>query len=65
LLARTLVSITHRYTRPERAVPLTQSAAGFFLVGRFAALMISGGFTENLRWRWMFAVPVMLMAGKT
>jgi MFS family permease len=41
-LARTLVFITHRYKRSERALPLTQYAVGSFLVGRFAAPIISG-----------------------
>ena len=63
-LARTLVFVTRRFAPKDRALPLTEYGVGFFLIGRFLAPIVSGWFTDNWSWRWMFAVtvPFMLLA---
>lgn len=64
-LVRTLVFITHRYARQERAGTLRIYGAGFFLIGRFAAPILAGWFADNMSWRFLFRVtmPVMALSG--
>jgi uncharacterized membrane-anchored protein YitT (DUF2179 family) len=63
-LARTLVFVTHRYPRSERAGTLRLYGMGFFLIGRFASPILSGWFADNWSWRALFLVnvPLMLLA---
>ncbi len=64
-LVRTLVFITHRYGRQQRAGILRLYGAGFFLIGRFAGPIPAGWFADNLSWRVLFLVnvPAMTAAG--
>ena len=63
-LVRALVFVTHQYARSERAGTLRLYGAGFFLIGRFAAPILSGWFADEFSWRLLFLanVPVMLLA---
>ena len=61
-LVRTLVFITHRYARQDRAGTLRVYGAGFFFIGRFAAPILAGWFADNLSWRFLFLVTVPAMA---
>ena len=63
-LARTLVFITHRFERKDRAGSLRLYAAGFFFIGRFLAPILAGWFADFLSWRFLFVanVPIMLLA---
>lgn len=63
-LARALVFVTHQYARSERAGALRLYGVGFFLIGRFAAPIVSGWFADAYSWRLLFLanVPIMLLA---
>jgi EmrB/QacA subfamily drug resistance transporter len=64
-LTRTLVFITHQFPRSARAANLRLYGAGFFILGRFAAPIASGWFTDSVSWRLLFlaTIPGMLIAG--
>jgi DHA2 family multidrug resistance protein len=63
-LVRTLVFVTHQYARSERAVSLRHYGLGFFVLGRFAAPIVSGWLADTFSWRFLFLanIPVMLVA---
>ena len=63
-LARTLVFVTHQYSRADRVGALRWFGAGFFVIGRLAAPTLAGWFADTYSWRLLFVVnvPVMLIA---
>jgi len=63
-LARSLVFFTHRYARPDRAIPMRNFGSAFALIGMVIAPIASGWMNDVISWRMAYAaaIPISLVA---
>jgi len=63
-LARALVFFTHRYDRPDRAIPMRNFGSAFALIGMVIAPIASGWMNDVVSWRMAYAaaIPITLIA---
>ncbi|MGW4205297.1 MFS transporter [Streptomyces sp. NPDC004726] len=56
-----LVLVRERFPEEKRTIAVG-FVAGMFTLGGGAGVVLAGPITENLSWRWMFALPALVIA---